>query len=161
MVAIFIGLGSNIGSKKKNILEAARLISKDGHFKILILSSPYLTKAVGPAQPDFVNAVLKAETALKPEEALADLKKIEKLMGRRKTKRWGPRIIDLDILFYGAKVIRTKKLTIPHKELHKRGFVLAPLAEISPKLRHPVLKETVIKLLNKLKACKCCDCANV
>ena len=151
MVAVFIGLGSNVGAKKKNLLQAIRLISKAGYFKILKLSSPYLTKAVGPAQPDFVNAVLKMETALKPEEALLELKKIEKLMGRKKTKHWGPRLIDLDILFYGGKVIRSKGLTIPHKELHKRGFVLAPLAEISPRFIHPVLKNTVSKLLKELK----------
>ena len=152
MVAIFIGLGSNIGPKKKNLLRAVGLISKSGHFKILKLSSPYLTKAIGPSQQDFVNAALKAETELEPEEALRELKKIEKLMGRRKTKRWGPRVIDLDILFYGGKVIRTRNLTIPHKELHKRGFVLGPLSEINPRLVHPVLKETVMKLRNKLKA---------
>ena len=157
MVAVFIGLGSNIGPKKKNLLRAARLITKTGRFKILKMSSPYISKAVGPVQPDFINAVLKAETRLKPEETLRELKEIETLMGRKKTKRWGPRVIDLDILFYGGKTVRKKGLTIPHKELHKRGFVLAPLAEISPGLVHPVLKKTVKQLKNRLETCKCCE----
>jgi len=150
MVAVHIGLGSNVGQKKKNISNALRLISENGFFKIVKKSSFYITQPVGPRQPDFVNAAIKAETGLGPFEALSILKQIERTLGRRKTKRWGPRMIDLDILFYGDRIIKSAKLTIPHKEIQNRSFVLDPLCEISPRLIHPVIGQTLLKLKEKL-----------
>ncbi|MCX5781933.1 MAG: 2-amino-4-hydroxy-6-hydroxymethyldihydropteridine diphosphokinase [Elusimicrobia bacterium] len=150
MVVAYIGLGSNIGDRKKNILKAVKLILKNSHFKVLEKSSLYLTKPIGPKQRKFVNYVLKVNTDLSPLKLLKTLKDIEAILGRKKTQRWGPRIIDLDILFCGNKVLKAKNLNVPHKEIQNRSFVLDPLAEIAPRLVHPVLKETVTELKNKL-----------
>jgi len=94
-------------------------------------------------QPDFLNCVLKIATSLPPFELLNKLQKIEKQMGRKKNIKWGPRIIDLDILFYNKKVMHTKRLTIPHKELLNRKFVLQSLAEIAPAFVHPIIKKNM------------------
>jgi 2-amino-4-hydroxy-6-hydroxymethyldihydropteridine diphosphokinase len=151
MVVAYIGLGSNIGDRKKNIFRTVKLIPKNSHFKVLEKSSLYLTKPIGPKQRKFVNCVLKVKTDLSPLKLLKALKDIEAILGRKKTQRWGPRIIDLDILFLGKKVVNKNSLNIPHKELHKRLFVLNPLAELCPKFVHPVLKKTVSDLRNQLK----------
>ncbi len=151
MVAVYIGLGSNIGQRKKNILRSIGLIKKTGKFRLTRRSSFYETKPLGPVQRDFINACVKAETILSGKEVLKELKKIEKLMGRTKTKRWGPRIIDLDLLFYGSKVIKERGLIVPHKEIQNRFFVLDPLCEIAPRLKHPALNKNVLALKNKLK----------
>jgi len=146
MVAVYIGLGSNIGQRKKNILRALKLLSKEGRIKVIKKSSVYETRAVGPRQRNFFNSVVKAKTGLSPNETLKELKKIEKIMGRKKTRRWGPRIIDLDLLFYGDKVIETKGLTVPHKEIRNRQFVLDPLCEIAPGFVHPVFGKTIRRI---------------
>ncbi|OGS45765.1 MAG: 2-amino-4-hydroxy-6-hydroxymethyldihydropteridine diphosphokinase [Elusimicrobia bacterium RIFOXYD2_FULL_34_15] len=148
MPIVYVGLGSNRGDKEKNILKAITLLKENGQ-KILKTSSIYKTKPYGyKEQKDFLNAVVKLRTKLNPENFLILCKKIESEIGRKKSFRLGPREIDLDILFFGKRVIKNKKLTIPHKDLHNREFVLRPLREISPNLIHPVLKKRIAKINN-------------
>lgn len=146
MTTVFLGLGSNRGNRKKNILRAIKLLKRSGQ-KVLRLSSLRETKPYGyKKQKKFLNAVVKLKTKLLPSELLELCKKIEKKIGRTKSFRWGPREIDVDILFFGKKIIKNKKLTIPHKDLHNRAFVLQPLMEIAPNFVHPVLKKRVSEL---------------
>ena len=116
-------------------------------------SSVYETDPVGgPLQGKYLNAVWEIKTSFLPVELLNELLRLEKRMGRRRTVPNAPRIIDLDILFYGDEVIQRKGLQIPHPRLHERGFVLKPLAEIAPNFMHPVLKKTVRVLLKELSS---------
>lgn len=129
------GLGSNIGDKPANIREALRLIAARGVAELSAVSRIYRTPPWGVLdQGDFANACAIGETRLQPYELLAAVKKIEADMGREPTRRWGPRLIDVDILFLGECVIDDPELTLPHKDLFARGFVLAPLAQIAPEL---------------------------
>lgn len=129
------GLGSNIGDAPANLREALRLIGARGVAKLTGVSRIYRTAPWGDLdQGEFANACAIGETSLAPYELLAAVKTIEAEMGREPTRRWGPRLIDIDILFYGAEAIDDPELTIPHKELLARRFVLAPLAEIAPQL---------------------------
>ncbi|MDD5687739.1 MAG: 2-amino-4-hydroxy-6-hydroxymethyldihydropteridine diphosphokinase [Elusimicrobia bacterium] len=133
MANVFLGLGSNKGYRKRNILKAIELLKKSGQ-KVLKTSSIYETKPYGyRKQKKFLNAVIKLKTVLSPGYFLNLCKRIEKEIGRKKSFRWGPREIDLDILFFDNKIIKSKKLTIPHKDLYNRDFVLIPLSEIEPK----------------------------
>lgn len=148
---VYISLGSNLGDKKKNLREAIEFMKGLRHTDVISVSPFYLTQPQGvKEQPYFLNAVVKAETLLKPEELLSKLKKIEKTMGRKKSRIWGPRIIDLDIVFYDDIVLEDENLTIPHPELRNRWFVLKPLSDIEPDLRHPITGETVNQLLEEI-----------
>jgi len=129
------GLGSNIGDKPGNIRTALRLLSERNIARLEAVSKIYRTPPWGVLdQGDFANACAIGVTDLTPYELLAAVKKIEADMGREPTRRWGPRLIDVDILFLGEQRVEDPELTIPHKELFSRGFVLAPLAEIAPGL---------------------------
>jgi len=129
------GLGSNIGDAPANLREALRLIAARRVATLSAVSRIYRTTPWGDVdQREFANACAIGETSLAPYELLAAVKTIEADMGREPTRRWGPRLIDIDILFYGAQAIDDPELTIPHKELFARRFVLAPLAEIAPEL---------------------------
>jgi len=129
------GLGSNIGAAPRNVETALALLEERGVARLAARSRIYRTPPWGVLdQGDFANACAIGETTLSPYELLAAVKKIEADMGRAPTRRWGPRLIDVDILFYGETSIDDPELTIPHKELFARGFVLAPLAEIAPDL---------------------------
>ncbi|MBI1868703.1 MAG: 2-amino-4-hydroxy-6-hydroxymethyldihydropteridine diphosphokinase [Methylocystis sp.] len=129
------GLGSNIGDKPGNIRAALRLIEERGVAQLDAVSQIYRTPPWGlKEQGDFANACALGETRLSPYELLAAVKKIEADMGREPTRRWGPRLIDVDILFLGDHTLDDPELTLPHKELFSRGFVLVPLAEIGPDL---------------------------
>ncbi|MCM8765945.1 MAG: 2-amino-4-hydroxy-6-hydroxymethyldihydropteridine diphosphokinase [Candidatus Omnitrophica bacterium] len=144
----YIGIGSNLGDRRKNIKRAISLLRKDKKIKFLRSSKIYETKPIGPPQRKFLNGVLKIKTDYSPLDLLRKLKNIEHILGRRKTSlRWGPRCIDLDILFYNKLILNTKELTIPHPEIPKRFFVLKPLNEISPLFKHPLLKKTIKELL--------------
>jgi len=148
---IYIGLGSNLGDRLANIRKAIELMKKE-RIEITDESSIYETEPVGYIEQGwFLNSVVRGRTELSPERLWETLEKIEKSMGREREIKWGPRIIDLDILFYGNKILNGKKLQIPHLELHKRKFVLVPLEEIAPQLVHPVLKKTISQLLRDLK----------
>lgn len=129
------GIGSNIGDKPENIRKALALLESRGIARLQAISRIYRTPPWGDLdQGDFANACAIGETAMTPYELLAAVKKIEADMGRAPTRRWGPRLIDVDILFLGDCTLDDPELTLPHKELFSRGFVLAPLLEIAPGL---------------------------
>jgi len=145
----FIGIGSNLGNRKKNILKALDILGTSE--KIIIASSIIETNPMYYIkQNPFLNAVAVIETETKPIKLLENLQNIEKTFKRKKTLKYGPRTIDLDILFYGNRIINEAHLIIPHPLLHEREFVLRPLVEISPTLIHPVLKKSMQSLLNEL-----------
>jgi 2-amino-4-hydroxy-6-hydroxymethyldihydropteridine diphosphokinase len=148
----YIGIGSNIGNKVRHCEKAIAEILKANRHKLLAQSSLFKTQPIGYTSQDwFVNGVIKIETELEPLALLRILKAIESRMGRAKTVRWGPRVIDLDILFFDEEEIKTEEVQIPHPSLHERQFVLIPLAEIDRNLIHPVLKKKVRELLEGLK----------
>jgi GTP cyclohydrolase-4 len=148
-VVVYLGLGSNLGDRQANLVEAVQGLGSQ--VRVERLSSIYETEPAHVVdQPRFLNLVLRGTTALAPLELLAFLKRIEERMGRRETVRYGPRPIDLDILFYGDQVIRTDGLEVPHPRIAERGFVLVPLVEIAPSLVHPDRHRTVAELLAAL-----------
>lgn len=145
-----IGLGSNLGDREKNCERAVFLLRQQGTIQVTNTSKWYETKAVclpGEMQPDFINGVVEVKTTLPPESLHQELKKIEREMGRESSpKKWQPRIIDLDLLFYGDQILETPALKIPHPLAHERLFVLEPLNEIAPDFVHPILKKSVARL---------------
>lgn len=149
----FIGLGSNLGDRKANIGEAITRTGELPETRIMRKSSLYESEPHGNAKTWFVNAVIEVETEFTAAELLKKLKAIEEAMGRKrvKGKRWGSRIIDLDILFFDSEVLQTRTLKIPHPEVAKRKFVLLPLAEVAPQLQHPELSQTVSQILATAK----------
>lgn len=148
---VFIGIGSNLGDPLKQCKQAVSIIGELEGIECLAQSSWYLTAPVGEIpQNDYVNGVLKISTTLKPVDLLNVLKRIEQSFGKRIGVKWGPRYMDLDILFYGGLIIEEKQLVIPHPECHRRRFVLEPLCEIEPELVHPLLGLTVKELLNRI-----------
>ena len=152
----FIGIGSNLGDRKANYLEAVERIQKLPGTRIVKQSSLYESEPHGDATTWFVNAVIEIETEAAPEELLKRLKAIETTMGRKRVrgKRWGSRVIDLDILFYNNAIIDKRNLKIPHPEVPNRKFVLAPLSELAPQFIHPKLSATVTELLTGVKDTK-------
>lgn len=128
---VYIGIGSNIGDRKANIEKAIKIMSLTRGLKLLKVSTMYETDPVGgPKQGKFLNGALKLETNMSAPRLLGHMKKIEKVIGRKKTVPNGPRIIDLDILLFGNKKIKTRNLSIPHPRMHEREFVLRPLREL-------------------------------
>lgn len=146
---VYLALGTNLGDRAANIEKALALLPPD--VQPVRLSPIYETEPWGYTdQPAFLNAVLEAETALAPLDLLAALKRIESEIGRQPTFRYGPRLIDLDILFYDNLILEVDNLVIPHPRLSERLFVLQPLAALAPDLRHPVSGLTVAELLQQI-----------
>jgi 2-amino-4-hydroxy-6-hydroxymethyldihydropteridine diphosphokinase len=136
LTAIGLGLGSNIGDKAANIRRALALLQDRGILRLTAVSSIYRTPPWGFLDQDFfANACAIGETCLQPLELLAATNAVEIEMGRQPTVRWGPRLIDIDILFHGEAAFEHVQLSLPHKDLFERAFVLVPLAEIAPQLR--------------------------
>ncbi|AFH50079.1 7,8-Dihydro-6-hydroxymethylpterin-pyrophosphokinase [Ignavibacterium album JCM 16511] len=148
----FIGIGSNLGNRIENIRKAVNLINETEGIQLLAVSSVYESLPFGNHnQQNFYNAVIKIQTNLTPFKLFELLKKFELMLGRIHRAHWGPREIDLDILLFNNLILSDDVLTLPHKEMHLRDFVLLPLAEIDRKVIHPVYKLTADQLLNKIK----------
>ncbi|MCL4872943.1 2-amino-4-hydroxy-6-hydroxymethyldihydropteridine diphosphokinase [bacterium] len=148
---IFIALGSNLGKRESNIREAIRLAEKGGGLVVVKVSPLYESEPWGQEdQPRFVNAVMEARSGLSPGELLQYLKGIEAGMGRREAERWGPRLIDLDIIFYGSRVVRDERIEVPHPHAKERAFVMVPLSEIAPGFIDPLSGASVSELAARL-----------
>lgn len=149
MAQVYLGLGSNLGDREANLREALRRLEE--RVTLESVSALYETPPLGPPdQPWYLNAACCGTTELEPRKLLAFIKEIEREMGRVPTVRWGPRIIDIDILFYDGLIVHTPDLIIPHPGIPDRLFVLAPLADIAPGFTHPQLKEPISVLLDRL-----------
>lgn len=151
---VFISVGSNLGGKLENCLKGIASLTDSGKSKLLETSRFFRTSPVDYTHQDwFVNAAVKIATALEPLDLLDELVAIQKRMGRKSDSiRFGPRVLDLDILIFEDRVIRTSRLEIPHPRMHKRAFVLQPICDIDPSIVHPVLGKTVVDLLGRLNA---------
>ena len=142
-------MGSNKGDREKHLISAIEMIENDPSCEVNVISSVYETKPFGvEGQGDFLNAVIRINTKYTPVDLFYFLKKNEKDLGREKTIKWGPREIDLDILFYNELIYNDDLLTIPHKGILERDFVLVPLCEIDPDIIHPVTGEKISDLVS-------------
>jgi len=148
MATAYLSLGSNLGHREANIASALKTLGQEA--RIVKVSSLYETEPVGyKDQPWFLNLVCAVETDLSPHALLKLAKTTEKILGRKPTLRFGPRLIDIDILFYDDLILDSPDLTIPHPHLVKRAFVLVPLKEIAPNLVHPLSGLTIKELLER------------
>lgn len=146
---VYIALGTNLGERLSNLSAAIAALAP----KVTVLAESYIyeTPPWGyENQPAFLNKVIKAETGLEPGSLLEYLKQIEVGLGREKSVRWGPRLIDLDILFYDNLIIDTPPLVIPHPRLQERAFVLVPLADIASEFMHPIFRKSVKEFLAEI-----------
>lgn len=152
MHVAYIGLGANLGQREKNLAAALTALERTRGIEVDAVSSLYETDPVGGPedQPRYINAAARLRTELSPQRLLALLLQIEQSLGRRRGVRWGPRPIDLDILMFDDQVIAEEGLTIPHPLMHERRFVMEPLAEIAPDLRHPTLGLTAREILESI-----------
>ena len=147
----YLSLGSNLGDREANLRAAIDRLGTLG--KIIAVSSFYETEPVEfTAQPWFLNCAVKLDTEKMPKQLLASILHIEQQLGRRRVQKKGPRAIDIDILLFGNSIIETKGLTVPHPAMQERRFVLEPLTEIAPEVRHPVLWQTARELRDRLPA---------
>lgn len=144
---VYLSLGTNMGDKKKNLLEAIERIGKLENTKVTVQSTILETEPFGYTEQDmFLNACIEIKTLFTPQELLEKLLNIELEMGRVRTIKWGPRIIDIDILFFDDEIIQDKNLAVPHPWISERMFVLEPLCEIAPNLVHPLERKPVATL---------------
>ena len=148
---IYLGIGSNLGDRKKNI-EIAKLYLSENNLDFISISSFYETPSwPNPKNPKFLNIVIKAKFYFDPESLLKICKNIEIFLGRKKSKKNDPRVCDIDIIDFNKKVLKIKnKLTLPHKLMHKRNFVLIPFFEIQKKWHHPIIKKDLKSLISSL-----------
>ncbi|WOK04965.1 2-amino-4-hydroxy-6-hydroxymethyldihydropteridine diphosphokinase [Imperialibacter roseus] len=148
-MGIFLLLGSNQGDRLATLLEAGRMIN-ERIGQMVRSSSIYATQAWGQTeQADFLNQVIEIESSLRAEEVLHQALEIEKHLGRQRIEKWGPRVIDIDILYVGNEVIKTDNLVVPHPQIPFRRFTLAPLTEIAPEFIHPTLGKNQAQLLSE------------
>ena len=149
MVTVYIALGSNVGIGAKQFDHAITLLGEQlSHIK---QASRYHSKAVGYTdQPDFLNTAIQAETELSPQELLAFTQMVEQKVGRIRRFRWGPREIDIDIIFYGDQIVEEPELTIPHARFRERDFVLLPIIDLNPAMIDPVTHLTIDELYKNL-----------
>jgi 2-amino-4-hydroxy-6-hydroxymethyldihydropteridine diphosphokinase len=148
-ISAYLSLGSNIGNRESHLGDALARLRALG--RVGAVSSLYETEPVEfTDQPWFLNCVVLLETNATPAQMLANLLAIEQEMGRVRNQKKGPRTIDIDILLFGEAIVDSPELTIPHPAMHQRRFVLEPLAEIAPEIQHPILKETIRRLLEEL-----------
>ncbi|MFA4916949.1 MAG: 2-amino-4-hydroxy-6-hydroxymethyldihydropteridine diphosphokinase [Syntrophales bacterium] len=151
-VICFIGIGSNMCNPPQKCMEAIDCISSVDGITVLRRSSLYRTEPVGFLEQEwFFNAVIEIRTVLAARELAGAMQAIEKAMGRKRKTKWGPRVIDLDILLYGQEVIQDNDLVIPHPEFHKRRFVLVPLCEIASYVIHPAFGVSIRGLMDRLQ----------
>ncbi len=147
----YIGLGGNLGNRKEYLDKALKLISGIGNVALGRVSDFIETAALGDkSQPDYLNTVVEVQTSLLPEKLREKLSEIENSLGRERKEKWSSRTIDLDLLLFGEQIINTDKLTVPHKQMHLRSFVLKGLCQLNPELIHPVMKVTVGELASRL-----------
>ncbi|MFH1419161.1 MAG: 2-amino-4-hydroxy-6-hydroxymethyldihydropteridine diphosphokinase [Planctomycetota bacterium] len=153
----YIGLGSNMGRRKKNVAAALNALEITKEIEVIKVSKLYETEPVGGPedQGPYINAAAHIRTNLSPLRLLAVCLNIEESLGRKRSIRWGARTIDLDVLCYEQKVVATPKLTLPHPLMHERRFVMEPLAEIAPDLVHPMLEQTAREIFDSLCEPEC------
>jgi 2-amino-4-hydroxy-6-hydroxymethyldihydropteridine diphosphokinase len=150
-VIAYLGLGANLGEPEVQLREALKRLDAAAEVEVTRVSTFYRNPPVGPPdQPWYVNAAARLRTRLGPEELLGLLQQVEKDLGRVRGEHWGPRCLDLDLLLYNGEVIFAPDLVVPHPEMHRRAFVLVPLAEIAPQAWHPVLGKSAGDLLSEL-----------
>ena len=150
-VIAYVGLGANLGDPEGQLTEALERLNAAEEVEVTRVSTFYRNPPLGPAnQPWYVNAAARVRTRLGPEELLRLLQQVETALGRVRGERWGPRRLDLDLLLYNGEVIFAPDLVVPHPEMHRRVFVLVPLAEIAPQAWHPVMGKSAGDLLAEL-----------
>ena len=150
-VIAYLGLGANLGDPRRQLSEALELLNAAEEVEVTRVSAFYRNPPLGPAnQPWYVNAAARVRTRLGPEELLGLMQQVEGALGRVRGEHWGPRRLDLDLLLYNGEVIFAPNLVVPHPEMHRRSFVLVPLAEIAPQAWHPVLGKSAGDLLAEL-----------